>query len=159
VCEIKDSEFFKCNFAVEITNGEESPRCLQAKGKLNHTYALLGYPVVAFALACRDDACATYETCTVEDILTPLLVALAFAWVVVLDYEYALGCSDVGYCLELLEFTHDASPSYRARLPRKTTQSMVLQSCLRHTLYDIAFFFVDKGFYGRDVFNPTIKAR
>jgi len=107
VCEIKDSEFFKCNFAVEITNGEESPRCLQAKGLLHHAYALLGYPVVAFSLACRDDACATYETCTVEDILTPLLVALAFAWVVVLDYEYALGCSDVGYCLELLEFTHD----------------------------------------------------
>jgi hypothetical protein len=73
---------------------------------LHHLYALLGYPVVAFALACRDDACATYETCTMEHILAPLLIVW-LAWVVVLDYECALGCRDVGYVLELLEFTHD----------------------------------------------------
>jgi hypothetical protein len=43
----------------------------------------------------------------VDDILTPLLVAAAFAWVVVLDYEQALGCADLGDGTECLVFTHD----------------------------------------------------
>ena len=75
---------------------------------MHHAYALLGYPFVACVFACEDQAFATYEARTMEHILTPLLIVW-LAWVVVLDYEYALGCGDVGYCFELLEFTHGDS--------------------------------------------------
>jgi hypothetical protein len=54
----------------------------------------------------------------VDDILTPSLVPIAFAWVVVLDYEQALGCLDLGDGKErtilvvthgnLLEFENDS---------------------------------------------------
>jgi len=45
----------------------------------------------------------------VDDILTPSLVPVAFAWVVVLDYEQALGCADLGDGEEgtILVIAHD----------------------------------------------------
>jgi len=48
----------------------------------------------------------------VDDILTPSLVSVAFAWVVVLDYEQALGCADLGDGEEgtILVVTHDYTP-------------------------------------------------
>jgi len=47
----------------------------------------------------------------VDDILTPSL-ACAFAWVVVLDYEQALGCLDLGDGEKgtILVVTHGCSP-------------------------------------------------
>ena len=87
--------------------GNDTPFKSDEEWFLHSCYALLCYPCVTIVYVCEDFAFSAYVAHAMEDILTPLGIALTSAWEVVLHNECALGCGVLTDCEDLLEFTHD----------------------------------------------------